>query len=261
MMSPSSEIEPIRVANRLLGRPAFEWSTSSIDGRASIASNGLPLAAERIEDVISRTDAMILCGGTRLPEADEGPARDVLEKGLKFGMGGQHLFGRNRGHYLRDMTGPVILKQHEVESRNAAIDEKDQPHLDLSVAQRLIDQPRTHAGNGPARELAAICILHRHQPVLASVEFGIAAQGDVHARVDCRSQIAGGAQAEPLGRFAAHRCRSPLNCPTMRGVGRIKFTQLRISSRGTLASRDSSQGPARYIFSKDRSVATRSPHG
>ncbi|AYF03253.1 hypothetical protein PY32053_03697 (plasmid) [Paracoccus yeei] len=67
MMSPSPAIEPIRVANRLLGRPAFEWSTSSIDGRASIASNGLPLAAERIEDVISRTDAMILCGGTRLP--------------------------------------------------------------------------------------------------------------------------------------------------------------------------------------------------
>lgn len=56
-------------------------------------------------------------------------------------MGGQHLFGRNRGHHLRDMIGPVILKQHEVESRNAAIDEKDQPRIDLSVAQRLIDQP------------------------------------------------------------------------------------------------------------------------
>nr|WP_198406727.1 hypothetical protein [Paracoccus yeei] len=141
MMSPSSAIEPIRVANRLLGRPAVEWSTSSIDGRASIASNGLPLAAERIEDVISRTNAMILCGGTRLPEADERPARDVLERGLQFGMGGQHLFGCNRGHHLRDMTGPVILKQHEVESRNAAIDEKDRPRIDLSVAQRLIDQP------------------------------------------------------------------------------------------------------------------------
>ncbi|WP_221831318.1 hypothetical protein [Paracoccus yeei] len=80
MMSPSPAIEPIRVANRLLGRPAFEWSTSSIDGRASIASNGLPLAAERIEDVISRTDAMILCGGTRLPEADEGPIIRTLRQ-------------------------------------------------------------------------------------------------------------------------------------------------------------------------------------
>ena len=140
MISPSSAIEPIRVANRLLGRPAFEWRTSSIDGRASIASNGLPLAAERVEDVISRADVMILCGDTRLPEADEGPARDVLEKGLQLGMGGQHIFGRNQGHHLRDMIGPVILKQHEVESRNAAIDEKDQPRIDLSIAQRLIYQ-------------------------------------------------------------------------------------------------------------------------
>ncbi|WP_245516310.1 hypothetical protein [Ancylobacter aquaticus] len=45
MMSLSSAIEPIRVANRLLGRKAFDWCTCSTDGQPVMASNDLVLEA------------------------------------------------------------------------------------------------------------------------------------------------------------------------------------------------------------------------
>ncbi|MCJ8143322.1 GlxA family transcriptional regulator [Ancylobacter sp. A5.8] len=73
MMSLSSAIEPIRVANRLLGRKAFDWYTCSTDGQPVMASNDLVLEAGAVDEATDRIDALVLCGGTRLTAAQERP--------------------------------------------------------------------------------------------------------------------------------------------------------------------------------------------
>ena len=166
MMSPSPAIEPIRVANRLLGRPAFEWSTSSIDGRASIASNGLPLAAERIEDVISRTDAMILCGGTRLPEADEGPIIRTLRQAAH-----RHLVigGLSTATYLLAKAGLLDGYRCTIHWENMPALREDFPELIVTEAIYEIDHDRmTASGGTTAMDMMLQIILQRYGLEIAS---------------------------------------------------------------------------------------------
>jgi transcriptional regulator GlxA family with amidase domain len=73
MMSLSSAIEPIRVANRLLSRRAFDWRTCSTHGKPVAASNDLVIEAEPVASLIEQVDALVLCAGTRLDASSEAP--------------------------------------------------------------------------------------------------------------------------------------------------------------------------------------------
>jgi transcriptional regulator GlxA family with amidase domain len=73
MMSLSSAIEPIRVANRLLSRRGFDWRTCSTDGKPVAASNDLVIEAEPVASVIEQVDALVLCAGTHLDASSEAP--------------------------------------------------------------------------------------------------------------------------------------------------------------------------------------------
>ncbi|MBL8670479.1 MAG: GlxA family transcriptional regulator [Alphaproteobacteria bacterium] len=46
MLAFASAIEPLRMANRMAGRPAFRWSLVSPDGEAARASNGIALTVD-----------------------------------------------------------------------------------------------------------------------------------------------------------------------------------------------------------------------
>ena len=41
LLAFASAIEPLRVANLLLGKPVFEWMVASPNGLSSLASNGV----------------------------------------------------------------------------------------------------------------------------------------------------------------------------------------------------------------------------
>ena len=44
MMSFSAAIEPLRSANRMSESQLFEWQLVSVEGKAVMASNGIPIA-------------------------------------------------------------------------------------------------------------------------------------------------------------------------------------------------------------------------
>ena len=46
MIGFSSAVEPLRVANRLCGRPLFSWHIFSVDGAPVQASNGMAIVAD-----------------------------------------------------------------------------------------------------------------------------------------------------------------------------------------------------------------------
>ncbi|MGF6651786.1 transcriptional regulator GlxA family with amidase domain [Paraburkholderia youngii] len=71
MMSLSSAIEPLRSANRLAGETLYAWTLASLDGEPVDASNGIPLAAHKFDDVYANADYVFICGGLRLPPARE----------------------------------------------------------------------------------------------------------------------------------------------------------------------------------------------
>ena len=61
MMSFSAAIEPLRSANRLVGRPVYEWQVVSTDGRAVEASNGIRIPVDCALAALARPDMLVVC--------------------------------------------------------------------------------------------------------------------------------------------------------------------------------------------------------
>ena len=82
LISLSSAVETLRMANRLSGCEVYEWSTISKDGAPVRASDGLVINVDfgiDDENLLSSVDAVIVCGGRRV----ERFATDVVLRWLR----------------------------------------------------------------------------------------------------------------------------------------------------------------------------------
>lgn len=71
LISMSSAIETLRMANRLSATDTYRWVTVSIDGQAVSASDGVSVnvdCAAQDEQAIAGLDAVIVCGGRRVAD-------------------------------------------------------------------------------------------------------------------------------------------------------------------------------------------------
>ena len=70
LISMSSAIESLRMANRLSGGEVYRWHTISMDGAAVRASDGVSVNASLAagDDGIAELDAVIVCGGLRVAD-------------------------------------------------------------------------------------------------------------------------------------------------------------------------------------------------
>jgi len=69
LISMSSAIEPLRMANRLSGQMYYSWRTIGETGEDVVASDGLSVNAEYSiddPDVLSDLDIVVVCGGRRI---------------------------------------------------------------------------------------------------------------------------------------------------------------------------------------------------
>jgi AraC family transcriptional regulator, glycine betaine-responsive activator len=69
MIALSSAVEPLRMANRVCGQVAYEWSIASLDGNAVAASNGLSLSPTVALDDIGPMNVIFVCGGINVQQA------------------------------------------------------------------------------------------------------------------------------------------------------------------------------------------------
>jgi len=63
LMCTASAIDPLRAANRIMGRTVFDWSTVSADGAPAVTTSGLPVAVSGRFDPAGRTDVLAVIGG------------------------------------------------------------------------------------------------------------------------------------------------------------------------------------------------------
>src|SRR5437879_5488599 len=73
MMAFAAAIEPLRSANRMTGRPLFEWLLVSVDGSPVMASNGIQIAVQGPLDQLSNIDVAIACAGLETPRVEHSP--------------------------------------------------------------------------------------------------------------------------------------------------------------------------------------------
>src|ERR1022692_4698312 len=92
LIAVANALEPLRMANRLVGKDVYEWSVLSLDGRAADASSGLALAPTDALDKLGPVDILFVCGGVNIREAVS-PAllttlRRLADRRVAFGGGG-----------------------------------------------------------------------------------------------------------------------------------------------------------------------------
>jgi transcriptional regulator GlxA family with amidase domain len=66
MMGFAAAIEPLRSANRIAGRPLFEWILVSADGAPVIASNAIPVAVSSPLGQLEKVEMVIVCAGLEI---------------------------------------------------------------------------------------------------------------------------------------------------------------------------------------------------
>ncbi len=92
LISMSSAIEPLRMANRICGENVYQWKTISESGDVVSASDGLVVNVDSgidDPDALAGVDALIVCGGWNIeqnsPEAVIRWLRSVAQGSLGFG--------------------------------------------------------------------------------------------------------------------------------------------------------------------------------
>ncbi len=69
LIAVANALEPLRMANRLVGREVYGWSVISLDGRAAEASSGLTLSPTGALHKLGAVDILFVCGGINVREA------------------------------------------------------------------------------------------------------------------------------------------------------------------------------------------------
>jgi transcriptional regulator GlxA family with amidase domain len=69
LIAVANAIEPLRMANRVVGREVYEWSVVSFDGRTTDSSSGLNLSPTGAFDKVGAPDILFVCGGINVREA------------------------------------------------------------------------------------------------------------------------------------------------------------------------------------------------
>src|SRR5260370_1350277 len=69
LIAVANALEPLRMANRLVGKEVYEWSVITLDGHAAHASSGLNLSPTDALDKLGAVDILFVCGGINVRDA------------------------------------------------------------------------------------------------------------------------------------------------------------------------------------------------
>jgi transcriptional regulator GlxA family with amidase domain len=80
LIAVANALEPLRMANRLVGKQAYEWSVISMDGRPAEASGGLTLSPTSALENLGAVDILFVCGGVNVRDAVSPPLLTALRR-------------------------------------------------------------------------------------------------------------------------------------------------------------------------------------
>ena len=147
----ASVLEPLRAANRILGRQHFRWILSTPDGRPAVTTSGIPIPADRAFDAASSQMPLIVAASYRL---EKHMTRDLVRR---IGLARRHrpvIGGVESGVFLLAEAG--LLNGTAATAHWEDLDEfsAHYPEVHLRHDRFVIDGNRfTAGGAGPTLDL------------------------------------------------------------------------------------------------------------
>lgn len=148
LISMSSAVETLRMANRLCRDDVYDWKTISENGEAVSASDGLSVNVDcgfAAEESLRGIDAVIVCGGRRVEKNVTDPALRWLKKA---GQAGLALGSICTGSHLLAKAGLLDGYRCSVHWENIAALTDSFPKVQVSRSIYTIDRDRFTSSGG-----------------------------------------------------------------------------------------------------------------
>jgi len=160
ILAVASTLDPLRAANRHLGRDAFRWRVVSPDGRAVPLTCGIELPSNGTLAAAEGADALIVIAGFRQSEVATVPLiRDLSRTAPRFAAIG----GIDAGSWVLARAGLLSGHRATVHWEDLEDFATAYPSVDVAPDRYVIDRCRfTAAGAAPAADLMLHLIRTRH---------------------------------------------------------------------------------------------------
>lgn len=147
LIAVSNALEPLRMANRLVGCDVYEWSVVSMDGQPVASSSGLHLAPTVSLERLGPVDILFVCGGINIREAVSpgllAALRRLADRGVPLG-------GLCTGGYALARAGLLDHCRATIHWENLSALREEFPRVRISDQLFTIDRNRFTCSGGTA---------------------------------------------------------------------------------------------------------------
>lgn len=165
MVAFFAAIEPLRIANRIDGRPLFEWEVISRDGEPVVASNGMTLIASGSLQTAPQVPSLAVCASFDPESAIDGELIDWLRARAYEGC---VLGGLDTGCYALAAAGLLDDKTVTLHWECLADFSTRFPRVDVVESiYEVTDEGFSCAGGSAAIDMSLDLIRRRHGDALA----------------------------------------------------------------------------------------------
>lgn len=172
MIAFTAALEPLRMANRLSGRPLYEWTLLSADGIPVTASNGVPITPDTDMNACGALDMVLVCTGENVHQVDERPIIFWLRK---LALQKVHIGAVCTGSYLLARADLLNGYRCTIHWENMASLREQFPKIVVSSELFEIDRDRYTSSGGTAPLDMMLYLIHRdhggHLAISISEEF------------------------------------------------------------------------------------------
>ena len=166
LLSFASAVEALRLANRMSGKPLYEWRLIGESGDEVTCSAGTTFRLEGDLDELSRDDTVLLCGGLDIQARTGKRLIAWLRREARRGIG---IGGLCTASWVLANAGLLDEKRVTIHWENQDSFEEEFPDVELTKSVFVIDGNRiTTAGGTASIDLMLKLIAKDHGPDLAN---------------------------------------------------------------------------------------------
>jgi transcriptional regulator GlxA family with amidase domain len=159
LIAVSNALEPLRMANRIVGEEVYQWSVLSLDGAPAEASSGLRLSPTGALKKLGEVDILFVCGGINVREAVS-PAliselRRLAERQVPLG-------GLCTGGYALAKAGLLDNYLATIHWENLSALREEFPRVRISEQLFSIDRERFTCSGGTAPLDLMLTLIESH---------------------------------------------------------------------------------------------------
>lgn len=163
MIALASAVDPLRLANRVLGRDLFEWTVYSLDGNPINSSNNIEISADAPLEDLNSADIVLIVTGV---DVEKIPPSPLLRRKLRdLNSRGAILGSLCTGAYLLAKYSLLDGYRSTIHWKNLRSFREEFPDINISHDIFEIDRKRMTCAGGTAALDMMLMYIATHQSV------------------------------------------------------------------------------------------------